>query len=97
MNSDPYIEIVLDSTKEIEDRFSIKSNVADERIMSLLECVVRNDVGAGVDNSPRNEQSAYTVRIDWDLSNDSYVTTSDTGNKSLTTGIVMYAMKLLGE
>ena len=78
-----------------KDEFTFHSDIKEERQVDILEAVVRMQIGAGVDNSKANDLNVYLISIDWDLSDDSFSIKSNTGNKGLTTGIIMQAFKKL--
>lgn len=84
--SDLLVKIEFDINK---DTFKIASNADEDCITEIIENVLRDQIGAGHDNSEPNVQDTYTITIKWDLSDDSYSITSDTGNKGLTAGILL--------
>ena len=82
------------NNKELDKSF-IKTNLKPEAIEEILSEWVRSQMGAGKDTSEPNQQIVYNITILLDLSCDNFSTSSDTGNKSLTCGIVMWVLKNL--
>lgn len=93
--SDLFIEIKCHVEKE--QPFEVTSNIKEERQIDILEAVISTHVGAGKDERQRADMDIYTIRIDWDLSDDSYKLSSDTNNSSLDTGILMAVMSYLNK
>ena len=84
--SDIYLDMSFDMKTDvltIED-----TNVRRDYIDELLSDWVRNQMGRGEDNSPAVERDVYRIRIDVDLSDDTFRARADTGNKGLTAGII---------
>ncbi len=73
----------------VEDSFVLKSNATKEGLVNTLDAWLVNQIGQGEDFSPMNEELNYKIKIKLDLTDDSFTTISDTGNKGLTAGIVM--------
>lgn len=71
----------------------IKTNAKPEMLESILETWIACQVGKGKDTSKAKEKDEYHITIQLDLSDDSFITRSDTGNKSLTAGIVMVVFR----
>jgi len=94
-NIDIAIKIYADIEGEDINISKIETNAKDEALEDLLSTWLQMQMGKGEDNSPREECSQYQVMIELDLSDDSFYTKSNTGNKGLTTGIVMLAMRNL--
>ena len=67
----------------------IRTNAKPEALEEILEAWLREQMGAGADQSTPTEREVYTVKLALDLSDDTFSVESDTGNESLTTGIVM--------
>jgi hypothetical protein len=96
MTPDIVMEIYypLDTPKE----FRIKTNAKTEVVADLVGTYIQDCcIGRGVDETPANEQDEYRIVIGLQLSDDSWGITSNTGNKGLTTGILMAVMKMLDE
>ena len=64
-----------------------------EAIGEILEAFVIGEIGQGVDESPATEQDVYNIRLDLDLTDDSFRVTHDCGNKGLRTGILIAVLK----
>jgi len=80
------------------DKYNITStNLKKEK--KVFEEVIENylyaQMGAGEDKSPSAKLEEYKIKIGLDLSEDIFYTESNTGNKGLTTGIVMGFSKSL--
>jgi len=73
----------------------LTTNATRRYLPELLECWLTLQQGKGPDDRPCNKKDAYTVRIEVDLTEDIFETTSDTGNKGLTAGIVQHAFQNL--
>jgi hypothetical protein len=73
-------------------RFVIKTNARKERVADILDDYLEAQTGKGADHSEPNKKSEYHITIKLDLSDDTFYVTSDTGNYSLTCGIVLYAL-----
>jgi hypothetical protein len=58
---------------------------------------LRGQIGQGEDKSEPNKKKEYQIDIRVDLNYDRFNTLSDTGNKSLTCGMVMDIIGKLGK
>jgi len=77
-----------------QDKFEIQSDLKEERISEVLSDYLRSQMGTGPDeNQTRNELPVYEITITLDLENDIYHVTSNTGNQSLTVGIIAHYLK----
>lgn len=83
----------IDSTKIP----SIRTNAKPEALKEILTEFLRTQIGLGEDKSSPNEQDYYTITISLQLERDVFTVKSDTGNKGLTTGIVMEVLNNLGK
>ena len=75
-----------------KDHYSLKeTNLRMEKEVfdEVLEVYFYGQMGRGKDEREPNKKEEYTVKIGIDLSDDSVYTESDTGNSSMTCGIVM--------
>jgi hypothetical protein len=75
----------------------IKTNIKKEDLEDILDTWLRGQFGQGEDKSEPNRKDKYQIDIRVDLSYDRFNTVSDTGNKSLTCGIVMQVIGKLGK
>ena len=66
----------------------LRTNIKESYINDFLAEVVHAQVGKGVDNRKANEFDVYNILIKCDLSYDHIKISSNTGNASLTTGII---------
>lgn len=77
--------------------YKLDTNVREEYVNDLLETWIQGQAGRGKDTAKANELDIYHIRITCDLSYDTFRVRSDTGNKSLTCGIIMAVLsKRLG-
>ena len=74
---------------------NVKTNIKSEYVEEILSNWIYNQMGAGKDDSKRFKRDNYHIRIGMNLEEDSFGTESDTGNKSLTAGIVFEFSKFL--
>lgn len=73
---------------ENPEKTILKTNANKSGVSEILENWLRSQIGEGRDTSTPIERDQYTIKIELNLSNDSFRTKSDTGNESLTCGIV---------
>lgn len=69
--------------------YKLDTNVREEYVNDLLETWLQGQIGRGKDTAEANELDTYHIHITCDLSYDVLNVRSDTGNKSLTCGIIM--------
>lgn len=87
---DIYVKIKYDAKKE---KISIvETNIKEERIEDFLLDWIITEVGKGKDKRETIKRELYEVVIGCDLSFDTFHVQSNTGNDSLTCGIVMGAI-----
>ena len=79
------------------DKTVIKTNARKEAISEILEAWLSCQVGQGKDSREPNRKDEYEIVIKLDLSDDTFFTNSDTGNKSLTCGLVMNVFNRLDQ
>ena len=79
----------VDITFPIKGKEIVKSDIKPELISDFLTEWCMTQIGLGKDARVRCEADVYHVRISCDLSTDTFKVQSDTGNDSLTLGIVM--------
>jgi hypothetical protein len=75
----------------------IRTNAKEEALEEILEAWISGQQGSGKDESKPEQKDEYNIEIRLDLSFDRFTTASDTGNKSLTCGIVMSIFSRLTE
>lgn len=78
-----------------KDTYNIVSEAKKEGINEIIENVLRAQMNQGSDKRPPIEKDIYTITIILELSNDTFKVSSDTGNKSLTAGILMQLFREL--
>ena len=84
------IDLWLDLVYEIKTGrpIIINTNIKDECLDEVVSEWLQGSIGRGVDKSPAEEKERYRIRMGVDLSYDEFSVRADTGNKSLTTGIL---------
>lgn len=76
------------------DTFQIGGNIKPERHGEVLGDFIHGCVvGAGVDESPPEERETYTIRIQLDISDDTFRVSHNCGNKGLRDGILMRVLR----
>lgn len=93
MNTDLYIEIKFHNVEEA--LFEIKSNVKPEHRIDLIKGVLDSLPEKEADKRKPIEQEIYTIQMQWDLADDNCRLTSDTGNRSLTLGVLYHVIEFL--
>lgn len=73
----------------------IKSNLDEEMIEDFLCEWLRLQVGKGVDDSKPTEREEYEITILLNPTNDQFTVLSNTDNKGLTTGLIIYVVQTL--
>ncbi len=91
------VHIVLDITYNLAEpvKSIIRTNAKPKRVEGLIANWLRDQMGRGKDDAPANKKSEYKIKIGLDLTNDTFYTESDTGNKSLTCGLIISLFKCL--
>ncbi len=95
MNAD--ILIIINFDLNDKNKTIIRTNATPEALPEILSDWIRDQVGTGKDLSKHDEKDNYVIKINLDLSGDIFTTSSDTGNKGLTNGIVMTTFGMLEE
>lgn len=93
MNADILIKISFNIADP--DKTVIRTNARKEALEELLSAWVYDQMGRGGDNSTPEEKDIYQVVIGFEVAEDIFATTSDTGNKGLTAGLVMDTLRRL--
>jgi len=92
MNDCGVLEITFDM-KTGQTTFG--GNVKPSARESLIEAFISTQLGAGEDHSKPEERDVYHITLRWNPENDSFRASSDTGNKGLRDGILMYILRQL--
>jgi hypothetical protein len=79
---------IIFSQKAKKNPFRSSGNMTTNAKITILDTIIRNQEGKGPDKSKRNERDVYHIKIKWYPENDRVETDSDTGNDSLTAGIL---------
>ena len=93
----PRVDIVVEIIYNIKEpeKTVIKTNAKPEAVSEVLEAWLTAQMGEGRDSREPISRGLYKVSIKLDLRDDTFFTTSDTGNSGLTAGIVMNATRHL--
>jgi len=73
------------------------TNIARDKLCDILDAWIAGQMGLGKDESKTNERDIYHIKIELDLDYDNFRTSADTGNKSLTAGIILDARNKFAE
>jgi hypothetical protein len=65
------------------------TNVKKEYIDELFDTWLAGQIGRGEDKREPIKRQKYHIKLEVDLTNDTFYCTSNTGNKGLTTGIIL--------
>lgn len=84
-------DITLEITFNINDldKTAIITNAKKEAVSEILEAWLSCQVGQGKDENEPTIKDEYKIKIQLDLSTDTFYTSSDTENKSLTCGLIL--------
>ena len=94
-NVDVYVKIKYDAKKE---KVSIgETNIKEERLEDFLLEWLHGQIGQGKDERKARKRRFYEVVVGCDLSFDAFHVQSNTRNDGLTCGIIMEAVRILGE
>jgi len=77
--------------------FKIESDIKEDSLLDVLSDCLRSQFGQGADTKKPEIRDIYEIEIFLDLPCDKFTICSNTGNKGLTTGILMHVVKMLGE
>lgn len=90
-------DIVVNIVYNINDHSKtvIKTNAKADKVQEILEEWLTSQIGQGRDSREPVRRGEYKITIKLDLSDDTFFTSSDTGNMSLTAGIVKNVAKYL--
>ena len=85
------VHVVLDITFNVAEPAEsiIRTDAKPGTVEDLLVVWLMDQIGRGKDDAPANYKSEYKIRIGLNLNNDNFYTESDTGNKSLTCGLII--------
>lgn len=82
--------------KVATDEYKIISNIKDDQLKEVMSEWLRSQMGAGPSTGEAEEKEVYHIRIELDLDGDVFTVRSDTGNESLTCGIVGHVLEKMG-
>ena len=80
-----------------KDSYNIVSGYKKDYLPELISECLRAQIGAGKDERAPNERNVYNITVDLNLEQDVFKISSDTGNKSLTAGILMQLVSYFKE
>jgi len=92
---DIYLKVIFPINTPEE--FRVETNARDEAVSELLTDFIHHQVGAGKDPSEANDLDVYEIELGIDLSDDSWRTRHNCGNKGLRDGILMDVVRRIGE
>ena len=92
-----YIILQMNYNLRKPNKTIIKTNAHKRAVTEILEAWIYGQIGKGQDNRKPNSRDKHQVEIKLDVSNDTFYTTSTTGNDSLTCGIVLDILDKLSE
>jgi hypothetical protein len=86
----PKVDVGVQIEYDVEhpERTVLKTNMNRDGVEEILEGWIRGEMMEPKDVRPLVQRPVYTIRIGVDLSDDTFFSSSDTGNRSLTLGIV---------
>lgn len=64
-------------------------DLIDDHVPELISTFLQTQIGRGADDSEPEDREVYTIKIDIDLSDDTFTVIDDTGNKGLRDGILL--------
>lgn len=70
----------------------VATNIKDNLIEDFIENFIHSQLGLGEDKSQPTIKDVYSIHIGLDMSDDTFFLKSDTGNKSLATGIIAHSL-----
>lgn len=85
----------LTYSPEAPHDFKINSNIKAELQEEVLSDFLQAQIGQEEETSPAVELDTYHIKIQLDLTTDTYYSKSDTGNAGLTAGIIMDVLNRL--
>lgn len=84
----------LDIDFTLSDRsFAYSSNIKKPQICDTILNFLRTQIGAGIDNKEVEHRDEYNIKLELDLSFDSFKVKDDCGNLGLRDGILMSFVK----
>ena len=88
----PFIKLCYTINK---DEYQLETDLKDEKVADIISDFLRTQMGLGNGTGEPNNLPVYEIEIDLDLTDDSFRIKSNTGNDSLTTGIVAHNLQKL--
>lgn len=83
------VVIEVDFNIDDSEKTTIKTNAKRSTVKEILEAWLSCQMGQGEDESEPNMRDSYKITIRLNLNDDTFSTSSDTGNKGFTCGIIM--------
>lgn len=78
-----------------KDHYDVGGDLNEQGQREVLEAAIRSQLGAGRDDAKPNESDVFHINVKWRPEDDGIVIESDTGNKSLTCGLLMDLLRRL--
>ena len=72
------------------NKFKVSGDINEKGRKELVEAFLSSQVGAGIDKNKPNELDKYHIQLKWYPNQDDIQITTNTGNKGLRDGILMY-------
>ncbi len=96
MNNDYFTLNISHNIKK--KNFKLDGDIKDRDSQEeLIDTFLRNQIGAEKDKSNPNIRKEYSIQLRWYPRDDIIKVSSNTGNKGLRDGILLYALKNLEE
>lgn len=77
------------------DKVELKSNIKHHLVSDIICDFLQSQTGKGADSSPPQDRDIYFIRLELDLTNDSFTSFSNCGNLGLRDGILMDIIRRL--
>lgn len=91
------ITLAITYNMKERDKCVIKTNAKKEAVEKILECWLQVQIGLDEDSRESKVRDVYQITIDLDLSDGTFYTSSDTGNKGLTVKLVTNVLNMLAD
>lgn len=90
MNTKLYLDFIYQI--QTGDPIILGTNIKDKRLDEVVLEFVHSQIGSGEDKRNPRKKHAYHITLELDLSDDTFVVSSDTRNSALTLGIMASAV-----
>lgn len=93
--TDIVVEVIFNMRES--DKTIIRTNAELDKVVEILEEWLTAQMGRGRDSRESVRRSEYRISIKLDLSDNTFYTSSDTGNSGLTCDIIMNVLQNLSK